>query len=894
MKNKTALTLVLCVAMLFSNAIMFVSAESLSPTSPPMLSIDFCNLQFEENVQILYAVSLKDIDPATISNKDFGMLFWTNPSTSYELGSEALALSTSGKTVIEASEYYVFEYKELAAKQMTDDIYARAFLRINGEIYYSNLKKYSVLQYAYNMLGKTAVGSSDQNLTALLSDLLDYGASAQTYFNYRTDRPANGEFYQINLTNGTLTSDGCTSGLYLKGTPVEITAPSTDVNGIPFAYWQNSVRGVVSRERTATITVGAVNETYTAIYEEASEEEPIELENYITQNLFAHYSGKINTANGNLDKNSTSWYDLSGNGNTITSVPLDNGFWTGYSYAIDKDAVILPETLAELVRQKEFSIELAIGSFDIASSVAKPNPAFLWSRNDKCTIYYNKYNQQLQFWRGKSAERLIHVCDLPYNMTITVTFKLNGEAILYVNGTEVTRAAATALLTSDTLILNDDSGTESRLALCEYYDIRFYDRELSATEVSSNYATDQLNYYNGSDPSQRLYSSTSATITPEILALGEATPVINTSPLPAYSYDNLDYAMTIGIERTNGGRLFSCWVGGGDSEEAFFVVAKSDTDGATWSDPILVIDPHSAELPLARSTIVGNLWLDPLGRLWLFFNQSLGQFDGKSSNWYIRCDNPDAETLVWTDPVYISYGMSLNKPIVLSDGTWLMNVSLWPRKAISAQFNNCYRELDDERGAWVYASSDQGKTWEARGMVVFPNTAFDEHMVVEQEDGTLTMYGRTYDGLYIAQSSDKGFTWSTPIESEIAHTSSRFCIRRLASGRLILIKHGKTIDTETATRYDLTVFLSDDDGKTWYGGLTIDSRNKVSYPDMTEGADGSIYIQYDYERAKYGHILYAKITEEDIAAGELVSEGSSLQNFVSIAFGLEINQALKP
>ena len=54
------------------------------------------------------------------------------------------------------------------------------------------------------------------------------------------------------------------------------------------------------------------------------------------------------------------------------------------------------------------------------------------------------------------------------------------------------------------------------------------------------------------------------------------TPRLNTSPLPEYGYDRLDYGMTIGIERTPGGRLWACWVAGGDSPKAFFVLATSD------------------------------------------------------------------------------------------------------------------------------------------------------------------------------------------------------------------------------------------------------------------------------------------------------------------------------
>ncbi len=101
-------------------------------------------------------------------------------------------------------------------------------------------------------------------------------------------------------------------------------------------------------------------------------------------------------------------------------------------------------------------------------------------------------------------------------------------------------------------------------------------------------------------------------------------PKMDTAPsLEKYGYDKLDYAMTIGIERTPKGRLWACWVSGGDSPKAFFVLASSDDDGRTWSSPRLVLDSHSKKLPMDRSIIVGNLWTDPLGRLWLFFDQSM-------------------------------------------------------------------------------------------------------------------------------------------------------------------------------------------------------------------------------------------------------------------------------
>jgi hypothetical protein len=126
-------------------------------------------------------------------------------------------------------------------------------------------------------------------------------------------------------------------------------------------------------------------------------------------------------------------------------------------------------------------------------------------------------------------------------------------------------------------------------------------------------------------------------------------------------------------------------VGGGDNPKAYYDLACSDDGGQSWSEPMLVIDPHDESLPCDRCTIVGTLWVDPLGRLWLFFNQTLLHYDGRSTNWYIRCDAPDAAKPVWTEPQYVWHGETLNKPTVLSSGEWLLPISVWAR--VAARFD---------------------------------------------------------------------------------------------------------------------------------------------------------------------------------------------------------------
>jgi hypothetical protein len=361
-------------------------------------------------------------------------------------------------------------------------------------------------------------------------------------------------------------------------------------------------------------------------------------------------------------------------------------------------------------------------------------------------------------------------------------------------------------------------------------------------------------------------------------------PEINTHPGPEYSDQQRDYGMTIGIERTRGGRLWAAWVAGGDSPKAYFVAASSDDEGRTWSKPRLVIHPSPAEPGLLRSILVGNFWCDPTGRLWLFFDQSLSNFDGRAGDWAITCDNPDDAQPRWSAPRRLWHGYTLCKPTVRRNGEWLLPISLWDRSKISnPRLKDAFHELDPLRMANVFVSTDQGRTWTRRGGVAFAKPDFDEHMIVERNDGSLWMLARTRDGIAESVSSDGGRTWSAP-RLALPNINARFFIRRLANGRLLLVKYGR-IDERTPARSHLTAFLSEDDGKSWRGGLLLDERRGVSYPDGFQAPDGKIFISYDRNRAKDREILLAVFTEEDVLAGRPVSGKVRLKGLINKALG---------
>jgi sialidase-1 len=114
----------------------------------------------------------------------------------------------------------------------------------------------------------------------------------------------------------------------------------------------------------------------------------------------------------------------------------------------------------------------------------------------------------------------------------------------------------------------------------------------------------------------------------------------------------------------------------------------------------------------------------------------------------------------------------------------------------------------------------------------------------------------------------------------IRQPNARFHIRRLASGRLLLVKHGDAVDAHQG-RVQLSAWLSDDDGLSWSGGLILDERKGVSYPDGFQAPDGTIYISYDRNRSADGEVLLARFAEEDVLTRRLTGPKSKLKLLIS-------------
>lgn len=321
------------------------------------------------------------------------------------------------------------------------------------------------------------------------------------------------------------------------------------------------------------------------------------------------------------------------------------------------------------------------------------------------------------------------------------------------------------------------------------------------------------------------------------------------------------------------GRMWATWYTGitpGEDFNNYVVVATSGDGGNTWEE-VLAIDPDG---PGPARSYDPEIWIDPDGKLWVFWAQAMSHTgawslikDGTLAGvWTITTKKPDRKNPVWSEPRRLTDGVMMCKPVISSSGEWILPASMWKLKDGSAR---------------MVVSGDRGETWQVKGAATVPEDVrrFDEHMIIERKDKSFWMLVRTTYGIGESVSDDGGLTWSPLIPSKIPHPSARFFIRRLGSGNLLLVKHGP-MDIRTE-RSHLMAFISKDDGHSWSGGLMLDERAGVSYPDGQQAEDGTINIIYDYNRKSDQQILMASFMEDDVISGNPDSEKVSLRRLVS-------------
>lgn len=182
------------------------------------------------------------------------------------------------------------------------------------------------------------------------------------------------------------------------------------------------------------------------------------------------------------------------------------------------------------------------------------------------------------------------------------------------------------------------------------------------------------------------------------------------------------------------------------------------------------------------------------------------------------------------DPKKRSIGwMTRIKPLITANGRLLLPL-------YSDGFNFSMTAISD----------DDGESWHP-GLPIVGRGPI-QPALAQKEDGTIVALMRDSGDeparVQRSESKNNGDSWTAAVKTNIPNTASvELCV--LKDGKWAFL--GNDIDDG---RYKLSLYLSDDEGKTWKWKTRIEDHPKneggYSYPSLIQAADGLLHMTYSY------------------------------------------------
>ena len=154
----------------------------------PSLDIEFIHsCSFGNNLTINYYIPTASLEGYDNYRLELNKQVFDETGSSYNWATSEI--TTCSDRTNEGTDYKVFSFRGIAAKEMGDEVHAILYAEKDGVTYQSKEDTYSIKTYAFNRLE----ASSDVYFKHLLVDMLNYGGNAQTYFKYNTSHPVNAD-----------------------------------------------------------------------------------------------------------------------------------------------------------------------------------------------------------------------------------------------------------------------------------------------------------------------------------------------------------------------------------------------------------------------------------------------------------------------------------------------------------------------------------------------------------------------------------------------------------------------------------------------------------------------------------------------------------------------------
>jgi predicted neuraminidase len=326
------------------------------------------------------------------------------------------------------------------------------------------------------------------------------------------------------------------------------------------------------------------------------------------------------------------------------------------------------------------------------------------------------------------------------------------------------------------------------------------------------------------------------------------------------------------IVELDGGRLMACWYLGSGERTADDVKIQAayldpgapgwtapftlaDTPGFPDTNPVMFVD-RADRLWLVWTAILDNRWESALLKLriapphwagrdvprWeisdniLLIPENLKEktaplLAGLSAKLPPGGDRTEAETAIkrLDEKLYNRLGwMPRIHPLELPGGRVLLPL-----------YSDTYNL------SLIAITADGGRTWHASDPLV--SLGGVQPSLVLRKDGTLAAFmrdnGPPPKRVLVGESRDGGETWGRIMDSEIPNPGSSLEVIALRNGLWCMVHN----DTGKG-RQRLSVWLSDDEGKTWRWKRLLEDNAEggFSYPSLIEARDGTLHVTYSH------------------------------------------------
>ena len=270
--------------------------------------------------------------------------------------------------------------------------------------------------------------------------------------------------------------------------------------------------------------------------------------------------------------------------------------------------------------------------------------------------------------------------------------------------------------------------------------------------------------------------------------------------------------------------------------------------GASWKDVLTIQPAKKKSVKISHPQI----WMDPDGKLWIFWTKQVNYSSGIDNEIWALTGDHATDDLIRSKPFFISDGILMGKPVLLSNGKFILPIG---------------------KGNLVFtiASFDHGTTWNHEGMVELAEDLCVHEAVctvIECRNGSLWMLIQTSKGIWESQSTEQGLSWSSLAPSDITSAGNPFFVQKLNSDNILLVRQAENKSSE------LAAYVSYDNRQTWVGGFTLDENVRVSHITGIQAKDqlfpccAVVSIFYSIQQDNRNEMRIKSFTEDDVIVGQ--------------------------